>query len=96
MNPDVHTRYSPTFEASIPSAIVGNELRLGRLSMFYSVGAYLWKNTAAITPVYFKLGMNLYLAEIKKRPGTTFFFGNNVKAHTNVAQYNEFSVGGTF
>ena len=95
MNPDVHTRYSPTFEASIPSALVGSELKLGRLSMFYSVGAYLWKSTATITPVYFKLGMNLYLAEIKKRPGTTFFFGNNVKAHTNVAQYNEFSIGGT-
>jgi hypothetical protein len=94
-NPDVHTRHSATFEASIPSALVGSELRLGRLSMFYSAGAYLWKSTATITPVYFKVGMNLYLAEIKKRPGTTFFFGNNVKAHTNVAQYNEFSIGGT-
>ena len=93
---DIHTRYGPTFDAAIPSVLVGNEFRLGRLSMFYSAGAYLWKNTAAITPVYFKLGINLYLAEIKKRKGTTFFFGNNVKAHTNVAQYNEFSIGGTF
>jgi hypothetical protein len=95
-NPTVHTRYSSTFESSIPSALVGSELRLGRMSMFYSAGAYLWKNTATITPIYFKLGMNLYLAEIKKRPGTTFFFGNSAKAHLNVAQYNEFSVGGTF
>jgi len=93
---DIHTRYSPTFESAIPSAILGNEFILGRLSMFYSAGAYLWKNTAAITPLYFKVGMNLYLAEIRKRKGTTFFFGNNVKAHLNVAQYNEFSVGGTF
>jgi hypothetical protein len=93
---DIHTRYGPSFSASAPSAIIGNEFILGRMSMFYSAGVYLWENTAAITPLYFKIGMNLYLAEIKKRKGTTFFFGNSVKAHTNVAQYNEFSVGGTF
>lgn len=93
---NIHTRYSPTFESTIPSAILGNEFILGRLSMFYSAGAYLWKNTATITPLYFKLGMNLYFAEIRKRKGTTFFFGNNVKAHLNIAQYNEFSLGGTF
>ena len=93
---DIHTRYGPTFDASIPSAIVGNEFIIGRLSMFYSVGAYLWKNTSAITPVYFKLGMNLYLFQLRKHPGTKFFFGNNVKSHMNVAQYNEFSLGGTF
>jgi hypothetical protein len=93
---DIHTRYGPTFDASIPSAIVGNEFILGRLSLFYSLGAYLWRNTSTIAPVYFKLGMNLYLAEIPKRPGIKFFLGNNVKAHINVAQYNEYSIGGTF
>jgi hypothetical protein len=93
---DIHTTHSATFEAAIPSAIVGNEFILGRMSMFYSAGAYLWKNTSTITPLYFKVGMNLYFAEIRKRKGTTFFVGNNVKAHINVAQYNEFSVGGTF
>ena len=93
---DVHTQYGPTFSAAAPSVILGNELILGRLSLFYSLGIYMWENTAAITPVYFKLGMNFYIAEIKKRKGTTFFFGNNVKAHLEVAQYNEFSVGGTF
>ena len=93
---DIHTRYNATFESSIPSAIVGNEFVLGRLSMFYSAGAYLWKNTATLTPLYFKVGMNLYFAEVRKRKGTTFFFGNNVKAHMNIAQYNEFSLGGTF
>jgi opacity protein-like surface antigen len=93
---DIHTRYGAAFEASIPSVIVGDEFILGRMSMFYSAGAYLWKSTATITPLYFKVGMNVYIFEIAKRKGTKFFLGNNVKAHTNVAQYNEFSIGGTF
>jgi hypothetical protein len=93
---NIHTSRSATFESAIPSAIVGNEFILGRLSMFYSAGVYLWQNTATLTPIYFKLGMNLYFVELKKRKGTKFFFGNNVKAHLNIAQYNEFSLGGTF
>lgn len=93
---NIHTAHSPVFEASIPSVILGNEMKLGRLSMFYSLGAYLYHNFATSTPVYFKVGMNLYLYEVLKRPGTWFFFGNNVKAHTNIAQYNEYSIGGTF
>jgi hypothetical protein len=93
---DIHTHYGATFNAAIPSAIVGNEFVLGRVSMFYSAGAYLYKNTATITPIYFKVGMNVYFAILKKPKGVQFFFGNNVKAHTNVAQYNEYSVGGTF
>ena len=92
---NIHTRYGATFSAAIPSAVIGNEFLLGRMGFFTTVGVYLYQNTATITPVYFKLGMNLYLAEIKKRKGTQFFFGNNVKAHYNVAQYNELSVGGT-
>ena len=93
---DIHTKYGATFEASIPSVILGNEFMLGRVGMFYSAGVYLWKSTPTVTPVYFKVGANVYLAEIAKRKGTKFFVGNNVKAHINVAQYNEFSVGGTF
>jgi len=93
---DISTRHGATFEASVPSVVVGDEFILGRFSMFYSAGAYLWKSLPAITPVYFKIGMNCYVGEILKRKGTKFFFGNNVKAHMNVAQYNEFSVGGTF
>jgi hypothetical protein len=93
---DIHTKYGATFEASIPSVVLGNEFMLGRVGMFYSAGVYLWKSTPTVTPVYFKVGANVYLAEIPKRKGTKFFVGNNVKAHINVAQYNEFSVGGTF
>lgn len=93
---DIHTHYGPVFDASTTSVILGNEFVMGRLSMFYSAGAYFWKNTATNTPLYFKVGMNLYLAQLRKHKSTSFFFGNNVKAHMNIAQYNEYSIGGTF
>ena len=93
---DIHTPYGPTFDASIPSMVLGDEFILGRMSMFYSAGVYLWKNVATITPIYFKVGMSVYVAQIPKHKGIKFFFGNNVKAHTNVAQYNEVNIGGTF
>ncbi len=92
---DLQTRYGATFEAFIPSVVLGEELKMGRVSMFYSAGAYLWKSTATITPIYFKVGMNVYFAQLRRHKGIGFFFGNNVKAHTNVAQYNEWSIGGT-
>ena len=92
---DIHTRYGATFDASIPSLVLGDEFILGSMSMFYSAGIYLWKNTAAIAPIYFKIGMNVYVATLHHHRGIKFFFGNNVKAHLNVAQYNEFSIGGT-
>jgi hypothetical protein len=93
---EVETKHGANFESSIGSVIVGDEILMGHIGMFYSAGVYLWKNMAAITPVYFKLGANVYFAQFGKRKGIQFFLGNNVKAHTSIAQANEFSIGGTF
>lgn len=89
-------KHSLAFESTVPSVVVGDEFVFGWVSMFYSAGVYLWRNTATVSPVYFKAGMNLYFVTVPKKRGIRFFFGNNVKAHTNVAQYNDLNIGGTF
>ena len=92
---ELTTKHGATFEASIGSVIIGDEIILGRIGMFYSAGVYLWKNTAAYSPMYFKLGANVYFAQFGKGKRFKFFVGNNVKSHLSVAQCNEFSIGGT-
>lgn len=92
---DIQTRHSASFEASIGSVVLGDEILIGRIGMFYSAGVYLWKNTAAYSPMYFKLGANVYFAQFGKKKGIKFFVGNNLKSHLSVAQCNEFSIGGT-
>lgn len=92
----ISTKRGIGFETTVPSVVVGDEFVFGWISMFYGAGVYLWKNTATTSPFYVKAGMNIYFATLSKNKGTRLFFGNNVKAHTNVAQYNELTLGGTF
>jgi hypothetical protein len=93
---DIPTRYSYDFESSVASVIIGDEIQMGHIGMFYSGGVYLWKNWATTAgPIYFKVGTNVYFAQFGKRKVIKFFGGTNVKAHTSVAQYWEFSAGGT-
>ena len=91
---DIPTKHGATWEASIGSVVLGDEIILGRIGMFYSTGIYLWKNRAAYGPIYFKVGANVYFAQFGKGKFLKFFIGNNVKSHTSVAQANEFSLGG--
>lgn len=83
-------------ETTVPSVVMGDEFVFGWISMFYSAGVYLWHNKATVSPFYVKAGMNIYLASFTKNKAVRLFIGNNVKAHTNVAQYNELTLGGTF
>jgi hypothetical protein len=53
--------------------VLGDEIVLGRIGMFYSAGVYLWKNTAAYSPMYFKLGANVYFAQFGKGKRYKFF-----------------------
>lgn len=96
MHNGIATRHGVNFESTVPSIIIGDEYVFGWMSMFYSAGVYLWKNTATVTPLYFKVGVNFYVAQLGPRRGVKLFLGNNLKAHTNVAQYNDFNIGGTF
>ena len=92
---EIPTKHGATFESSIASVVLGDEIVLGRIGMFYGGGIYLWKSYATPSPFYFKVGANVYFAQMGKRKGFKFFGGTNVKSHTSVAQYWEFSLGGT-
>ncbi|MFN8309470.1 MAG: acyloxyacyl hydrolase [Chitinophagales bacterium] len=75
------------------SVILGDEILLGRFGMFYGLGIYLFKTPATLTPVYFKVGGNLYYARFGKDQRYKMFVGMNVKSHLSVAQYWEVSTG---
>lgn len=93
---DILTKHGADFESSAASVVLGDEILVGRVGMHYSAGVYLWKNMSTYTPIYFKLGANVYFAQFGKRQRFKFFVGNYVKAHTSIAQANEFSLGGCF
>lgn len=93
---NIRTSRGMGIETTVPSVVLGDEFVFGWVSMFYSAGVYLWHNKATVSPFYVKCGMNFYFASLMQKKGIRFFIGNNVKAHTNVAQYNEMTLGGTF
>ncbi|MBS1624424.1 MAG: acyloxyacyl hydrolase [Bacteroidetes bacterium] len=92
---EITTRYSHRMEATTASVILGDEIMLGRVGMYYSAGFYLWKDYATFGPMYFRLGANVYFAQFGKKHAFKLFGGNYVKAHTSVAQSNQFSLGGS-
>lgn len=92
---EITTRYTHTMEATTASFILGDEIMLGRVGMYYSAGIYLWKDYATLSPMYFRLGANVYFAQFGKKKAFKLFGGNYVKAHTSVAQANQFSLGGS-
>lgn len=89
------TKYNPVLNASRLSVYVGDEIVMGKVSMFFAAGFYVF-NIPKKTPVYAKLGLNYYFPAFGKNQSTRFFIGLNLKTHYFVAQYYETSTGVVF
>lgn len=88
------TKYSRTAMALNASLFAGDEILLGRVGLFFIAGAYIF-NPRKDTPVYVKIGFNVYYASTKNGR-TKFFIGSNLKSHLLVAQFYEASTGIAF
>lgn len=88
------TKYSKTVMAMNASLFAGDEILLGKVGIFFIAGGYVF-NPRKETPVYVKIGVNYYFAEVQKTH-TKFFIGSNLKSHFLVAQFYEMAVGVAF
>ena len=73
----------------IISIIVGDELRIGKIGLFVSLGIYLYKKYETPNPIYTEIGSNFYFTK-------NAFFGFNMKNHFGVAEYPEAAIGFIF
>ena len=86
------SKYSPALSASRFSIYAGDEILMGRTSIFFLAGAYVFNGTKK-NPVYAKIGLNYYFPSFGKNQTTRFFVGINLKTHFLIAQYYETSTG---
>ncbi len=91
---DSKTKYSRTAMSLNASLFVGDEILMGKVGLFFIAGAYIF-NPRKDTPVYVKIGFNVYYASTKNGR-TKFFIGSNLKSHLLTAQFYEASTGVAF
>lgn len=93
---DQETFDNIVYRASDLSIFIGDEILMGKIGMFFLVGAYLFEPEFKNPPIYAKLGMHYYFVELGKSKDIKPFVGVNLKTHYSVAEYAEFTLGLSF
>ena len=87
------SKRSPLYEATNTSFFIGDEIKLGKIGMYFIGGVYFQKKMMTPNIMYFRLGGNIYFAEMGKHKQYKIFGGSGMKAHLNIADYWEFNAG---
>jgi hypothetical protein len=92
----IESKYKRAGAASNFSFYVADEILLGKVGMYFGVGAYAFYPVFKEDIVYGKLGINYYFVSMGKEKNTKMFLGSYVKVHKFRAQFNEFCLGVVF
>jgi hypothetical protein len=88
-------KYGPVASSMRLGFFVGDEIMMGKVSMFFIAGAYAFRPVGKFG-TFVKIGANYYFASVGKTKSTKFFVGTNIKTHYFVAQFYEMSAGIVF
>lgn len=78
------------------SVIIGNELLLGKLGIYKSLGFYVLKSDEFTNKIFTKIGLQYYPFVDVNIPAKGFFIGTYLKSHQAVADFVEFGAGWQF
>ncbi len=95
----IHGIYTPetAYKAALKiSPYLGAELFLGKVSLYASVGGYVYNKAFVRGNVPTKLGLQYYISPTDRRVGRQWYVGVYLKSHFAVADYTELGMGYLF